>query len=164
MLACEENSVDAFYNDLKAVNDVFASNAEYAQLLLSPGIPKAERLDCIESVFGGRINGHILSFVQLLCENGKIAELSVIFAEFEKLKEWASKTAEAVAVSAVELSDTQKQRLVSVLEKKTGKRIILKTVIDKSVLGGLTVTLDGEIIDGSVKTGLKRVREVIGSE
>ncbi len=164
MLATEENAVDVFYTDLKSAKAAFSDNAEYTELLLSPGISKAERLGCIEAVFGGRLSTHILSFLQLLCEKGKISELSLIFDEYEKLREALNQTAKAVVTSAVELSDTQRQGLIKALQKRTGKKITLKTVIDKSVLGGLLITLDGEVIDGSVKQSLRHVREVIGSE
>ncbi len=164
MLATEENAVDAFYTDLKSVKAAFDANAEYVELLLSPSISKTDRLDCIEAVFGGKVSTHILSFLQLLCEKGKISELATVFVEYEKLREAIGQTAEAVVTSAVALNDTQCKKLIEALQKRTGKKIILKTVIDKSVLGGLKVTLDGEVIDGSVKQGLKRVREVIGSE
>ncbi len=161
MLASEENAIDSFYTDLKLVNLVFTENTKYIYLLSAPSISKTERLDSIRAVFDGKLCEHILSFLCLLCEKGKIAELPLVFTEYEKLREWASRTVEAVVVSAVELSDTQQEKLIKALEKRTGKNVILKTVIDKSVLGGLTVTLDGEVIDGSVKANLKHVRKVI---
>lgn len=164
MLATEENAVDVFYTDLKTAKDAFTETPEYTELLSAPSIAKADRLSSIETVFGGKICAHILSFLQLLCEKGKTAELSLVFEEYEKLRDAISKTAEAVVTSAVELSDAQQKTLISALEKRIGKKVTLKTVIDKSVLGGLIVTLDGEVIDGSVKTGLKHIREVIGSE
>ncbi|MDO4608012.1 MAG: ATP synthase F1 subunit delta [Clostridia bacterium] len=161
MLASEENAIDIFYTDLKLANDAITQNPEYIELLAAPSISKAHRKSSINTVFGANVCEHILSFLCILCEKGKIAELPIIFTEYEKLREWASNTAEAVVVSAVALSEQQMQNLIKALQKRTGKRINLKTVIDKSVLGGLTVTLDGEVIDGSVKTNLKRVREVI---
>ncbi len=161
MLAREENSVDAIFSDLETIKKAFAENPEYEQFLSAPSISKADRFASIESVFGGRVNTHTLSFLQLLCEKGKIAGIDDIASEFERLREWASGTAEAVVKTAVELSESQKQSLISALEKRTGKKIVLKTVTDKSVLGGLTVEIDGELIDGSVKSNLKRVREVI---
>ncbi len=161
MLAIEEKSVDDFYGDLKLVDKAFAENPEYVELLTAHNIPKADRLSCIETAFADKVCKHILSFLQILCEKGKIAGLPTVFAEYEKLREAYCQTAEAVVTSAVELSNLQQKNLIAALEKRTGKKLILKTIIDKSVLGGLTVTIDGEVIDGSVKTNLKRVREVI---
>ena len=63
--------------------------------------------------------------------------------------------------TAIELNDTQKQGLVKGLEKRTGKKVTIKTVIDRSLLGGIQVEIDGESLDGSIKNNLKRAREVI---
>lgn len=161
MLAREESAVDEFYKDLKLIENVFFENSEYLRFLSTPSIPKAERTAAVEAAFGGRVNKYVVYFVQLLCEHGKIEGFSECVAEYERLREWSEDTAEAVVKTAVKLDDGQKARLVAALQKHTGKTIILKTVIDPSVIGGLTVEIDGEMFDGSIKGNLKRVKEVI---
>ena len=76
--------------------------------------------------------------------------------------EFAKGTVEAMVKSAVELTDTQKDRLIKSLEKRTGKSVTLKCVVDNTLLGGVAVEIDGQLLDGSVKQNLKRAREVIG--
>ena len=39
--------------------------------------------------------------------------------------------------------------------------LIVRGVIDNTLLGGIAVELDGQLLDGSVKSNLKRAREVI---
>ncbi len=164
MLASEENAVDTFYKDLKLLDNAFAENPDYAEFLSAPSVSKSHKKSSIDTVFGGRVCGHILSFLCLLCEKRRLSELSDVFTDFSKLREWANKTVVATVTSAVALNTEQEKKLISALEKKTGKKVALKTVIDKSVLGGLTVTLDGEVIDGSVKTNINNIRKVIGNE
>lgn len=161
MLAREENSVDEFYAGLKTVEGIFDECPEYLQFLSTPSIPKSERTAALSQAFEGKINSHILSFLQLLCEHGKAEDFNECVAEYERLREWAAGAVEAVVRTAVELSDSQKQGLITALQKRTGKSVTLKTVIDEQLLGGITVELDGEILDGSVKNNLKRAREVI---
>ena len=102
-----------------------------------------------------------MSFLQLLCEHQKAESFTECLAEYERLREWASGSVEAIVRTAVELSEDQKQGLIKSIERRTGKSVTIKTVIDKSLLGGIAVEIDGEILDGSVKNNLKRVREVI---
>ena len=64
--------------------------------------------------------------------------------------------------SAVELTDDEKKKLKLKLEKMSGKSLILKCTVDKSVLGGVIVKMDGKIMDGSLKHRLEEVKEVIG--
>ena len=161
MLAREENNVDAFFESLKTVESVLNENPEYLQFLSTPSIPKSERTAALAAAFETKINEHVLSFLQLLCEHGKAESFFECVEEFTRLREWASGTAVAVVKTAVELNDAQKQSLIDGLSKRTGKTVSLKCVVDTTLLGGITVELDGQLLDGSVKNNLKHAREVI---
>ena len=162
MLAREENLIDEFYNGLKLVESSFCDTPEYLQFLSTPSIPKSERTAALSQAFEGKINTHVLSFLQLLCEHGKADTFFECVAEFSTLREWASGTVVAVVKAAVELDDAQKQALTKSLQKRTGKTVLLKCVVDTTLLGGITVEIDGQLLDGSIKQNLKRAREVIG--
>ena len=161
MLAREENSIDDFFDSLKVVEGILKENPDYLQFLSTPSIPKSERTAALAAAFDGKINEHILSFVQLLCEHGKCETFFECVDEYEKLREWAKDTVVAVVKTAVELNDAQKTALIEKLEKRTGKTVSLKCVVDTTVLGGVVIELDGQLLDGSVKNNLKHAREVI---
>lgn len=161
MLAREENSTDEFYDDLKTAGCTFEQTPEYLQFLSTPSIPKSERTAALAEAFGSKINERVLSFLQLLCEHGEAEQFFDCFAEYERLREWASGAVVATVKTVVELSDAQKQGLVKSLEKRTGKSVTLNCVTDSTLLGGIQVEIDGEILDGSIKNNLKRAREVI---
>ncbi len=161
MLAREENLVDEFYEGLKTAKGVFLENPEYLQFLSTPSIPKSERTAALSQAFEGKLNEHILSFLQLLCEHGKADQFFDCVSEYERLREWAANVVVATVKTAVELSDAQRQGLIKSLEKRTAKSVTLSCVIDSTLLGGIQVEIDGQLLDGSVKNNLKRVREVI---
>lgn len=161
MLAREENSIEEFYKSLKTAEQILGENPEYLQFLSTPSIPKSERTAALDAAFGGRINNNVLSFLKILCEHGKAEKFFECSAEYERLREWASGSAEATVKAAVELSDAQKQALIKGLEKRTGKKVTIKFVKDPALIGGVQVEIDGEILDGSIKNNLKRAREVI---
>lgn len=161
MLAREENLIDEFYDGLKLVEKVFNENPEYLQFLSTPSIPKSERTHALLCAFEEKINNHVLSFLQLLCEHGKAETFFECVVEFTRLREWASGSVVAVVKTAVELSNEQKDGLIKSLEKRTSKAVSLKCVVDTTLLGGIVVELDGQLLDGSVKNNLKHAREVI---
>lgn len=161
MLAREENLTDEFYEGLKLVESVLEDQPEYIQFLATPSISKSERTAALAAAFEGRVNSHVLSFLQLMCEQGKIERFFECASEYYRLREWEKGVAVAVVKSAVELTDTQKSDLIKALEKRTGKKVTLDCVVDGTLLGGVAVELDGELLDGSVKSNLKRAREVI---
>ncbi len=73
----------------------------------------------------------------------------------------AASRAKAVAevYSVIELTQDQQTRLASSLKSATGKDVEIKIIIDETVMGGLLVQIEDEVIDGTVRTRLKQLRE-----
>ena len=70
---------------------------------------------------------------------------------------------EAVAVSAVPMTEQQTARLHEKLEAVTGRQIDLKTKVDPAVLGGIRLDLEGTELDGTVKNRLASLRRSIAT-
>jgi F-type H+-transporting ATPase subunit delta len=65
----------------------------------------------------------------------------------------------ATVVSATALSAAQVDRLAGVLAKRYGTAVSLNTVIDPSVVGGLRVQIEDDVIDASVSARLADLRQ-----
>ena len=65
------------------------------------------------------------------------------------------------AVSAVALSDVQMQKLAAKLEAITGKQIDLQCSVDPAELGGLRLSYNGMLVDGTVKTKLDSIGKLL---
>ena len=161
-LARETRSEEQTLEELRFIESVFEDAPEYAAFLGAPAIPKAERLGSLQSAFEGSLSEYTMSFLSLLCEQGGASILSECAAEYERLYNESAGLARAEVVSAVALSDDQKQRLRTKLEKLSGCKLHIRWRIDKELLGGVTVDIEGLRIDGSLRTKLKNVRKVIG--
>jgi F-type H+-transporting ATPase subunit delta len=69
----------------------------------------------------------------------------------------------AVVRSAVELSATQRRRLAGSLAASYGHPVHLNVVIDPSVVGGISVQIGDELIDGTAASRLSAVRRKLAS-
>ena len=56
--------------------------------------------------------------------------------------------------SSFELEDTQLTKITEALEKKLNSEVIIDFNIDKSLIGGLKISYDDQVIDMSVKRKL----------
>ena len=101
------------------------------------------------------------SFLSLLCERGKIRELPDCVREYDLLLGVRRRTSTATVVSAVALTEEEKQKLQKKLEAFCRRRVVLVCRCDPSLIGGITVTVDGQVLDGSLKRRLQDVKEVI---
>ena len=122
MLACEENQKKCYGEALKVINDTFNAYPEYMELLSSPGIPMGERLGIIEATFAGAVPEHVLSYLQLLCEKGRITCFTESVKEYNALWDASQRISNVKITSAVELTEAEKQKIAKI--KYNGKKFL----------------------------------------
>lgn len=162
-LATEENSVEEYLQSLRTLKQLFEDNLDYIEFLNSPAIPLSERLQSVDEAFEGRMPEYIVSFLKVLCENGKVRTVLSCIDEFSKLAMAFSNRIFANVYSAVALSNEQKNGICKKLEKLTNKSIDPIYIIDESLIGGVKIEVDGKTYDGSIKHRLGRFKDVMNS-
>ena len=162
-LAVEENAVEEFLDSLVTLKQLFDENPDYIEFLNSPAIPLGERTASIDEAFDGKMPQYVVSFIKVLCENGKMRTILLCIDEFETLARAFSNRAIATVYSAVELSDEQKDAVCKKLEALTNKRIDPIYIIDESLIGGMKIEVDGKTFDGSIKHRLGDIKDVMNS-
>ena len=160
-LALEEGAEKDYGESLTAVSDAFGADPEFMLLLSSPGISIGERLSIIENTFGGKVPPYVVSFLQLLCEKGRMPALNSAINEYRALLDAAERVSEVKVTSAVPLSEAEKQRLTDKLETTYSCKIKADFVVDSSIIGGLIVEIGGRVIDGSLRRDLAKIKEVM---
>ncbi len=160
-LACEMEKEEEIAGNLTEISHVFSENPELLSLLVCPGISVEERCDVIEKIFASVSDASVVSLLGLLCEKGRIGEFQGCYDEYMRLLGVRRNKTGARVVSAVELNDTELAALREKLEKISGKTVEIEASVDAELLGGLTVEMDGKLIDGSLKTKLRDVKEVM---
>ena len=160
-LAKECAAEEEYKNALDTISSVFRENPQYIDFLASPSIPKNERIEAIEQAFAGQVPEHIVSFLKLLCEKGYIRSFQGCVTEYNALYDASQKIAVAKVISAVPLTDKEKDSLKQKLEKISGCSVHMECSADESLMGGLVVEIDGKVIDGTLRRRLHEVKDVI---
>lgn len=162
MLAVESGAEREYKTAVDIIRLAFCENPELMEVLRSPNIPFAERVSLIDKAFESIKIENVINFLKLLCEKGRITVLDEALNTFDSLLNAKKRTFIAKVTSAVELGDEQKLRLTEKLKNKYHGEIISEYTVDNRLIGGLIVEIDGEILDGSLSTRLKGVKEVMG--
>lgn len=160
-LTAEENSTEAYVDCMKTIRDILRKNEEYVEFLSSPAVSVEERAASIDEAFGEGFPEYALSFLKVLCENGRMKSVFGCIDEFIALAMSVSDRTNAVIYSAVELSESQKKAVVAKLEKITKKQVEAQYIIDKTLIGGMKIEVEGKTFDGSVRHRLQEVKDVI---
>ncbi len=160
-IAMEKNKVKDYAENLELITQILCENPEYPEYLATPALSLSERLLAIDEAFGKDMPEDVVSFLKLLCEHNHITRLSETIEEFFKLEMAISNTVTVTVTSKIPLTEEQKEKLTIKLEAKYRKHIHPVYQVDDSLLGGLKITLEDQIIDGSVSKRLQRIKEVI---
>lgn len=161
LLGSEKNSVKEYGEALALIKTTVEDNPGYIDFLSSPAIPMSDRLNAINEAFSAAIPEDVLILLKLFCEKGHIRGLFDLILEYEKLSDALFGTVDAEIISAVELSEAQKEALTEKLSKKTGKKVFPSYKVDPTLIGGIKITLDGTTYDGTIKTRLRDIKEVM---
>ena len=163
MLACESGEKQSYAKSLNEIKDIFTAERQYAELLSSPNIPLSERLGAIDAAFADTVPEHVLSYLKLLCEKGRIPCLMESIDAYNELLDASERFSNAKITSAVALTEEEKAKLIAKLESENGGSVHAEYTVDPSILGGLIVETDGKILDGSLRHRLRDVKEVINT-
>lgn len=153
-LAREEGIEEALLADCRAVRALFCENPGYARLLSRPDVPKTERTALLDEAFSARVHPYLLSFLKLICERGYAWQTVELLSEFERLYRHAHGIVTAEVESAVALSDAQRTRLAAKLSAVTGKTVELHCRENAALLGGVRLTVENTLFEGSVRAKL----------
>ena len=161
MLACESGEQKSFANALQTVRDSFSECPEYPVFLASPSVSLGERLGAIERAFSNRIPGHVLSFLMLLCEKGRMQCFEAAVSEYNALLDASEHISNAKVTSASPLTAEEKEKLKNKLETVYHGTVHMTYEVNASLLGGVIVEVDGKIMDGSLRQRLRDVKDVM---
>lgn len=161
-LAVEENTVEQYCEELGTLKSILKDNPDYIEFLACPAIPLSERTASIDEAFG-TMPEYVVSFLKVLCENGRIRTVHACTEEFILLAMAHSNRTVADIYSAVPLDDKQKQNVINKLEKLTGKSIDPIYTVDESLIGGIKIDVDGKTYDGSIRHRLGKMKDVMNT-
>ena len=64
-------------------------------------------------------------------------------------------------VTAIELTDEIKNKLIDKLQNIYNKQIKIKTKIDEDILAGMMLKIGDKVIDGSIKAKLNKMKSTL---
>ncbi len=141
--------------------EVAAANPNLATFMDSPQVPVKEKKNLLKSVLGNNVEPVFMHFLYLLIDKNRIESFQDIGEEFAELVEQEMGVVRAHVITAVPLSEDLAAALEAKLANLTGKKIILEKETDPAVIGGACVTMGDNVLDGTVRTNLDRLRKTL---
>ena len=151
------------HEELNAVVELARSDASFREFMASPIIGQNRRRDALRAIFDGKISDLLLRFILVANSKGRLGHLEQIAGAFDAHVQEAQGRVEVGVITASadgaseELLEAVKSRIKSAL----GKEPVLHHSTDPSMIGGVKLQIGDELVDGSVATRLRRMKEEI---
>lgn len=160
-LANEQASIEVVSNDLNAIRAIFKDNPDYVKQLVSPSLPDGARR-AIVNTLKQDATPLVQNFIQMIFEYQHLDTLVRMVDEFNRLVDKQNKIVHASVTTAVALDAPQEERLATTLAKHLGaEQVILNTIVNPAIIGGVVIEADGKIIDGSLVTKIAKIRRML---
>lgn len=156
-LSSEKNKLDIHKKHLELVSDIFTKNVELKNFLQNPNISNDEKKEIISKAFKD-IDIDLLNYLNLLIDKNRIMLISDLEKDFKKRYNKQMNILEGEVYSSYELKEDEIKDLEHLLKNKFNKKVELKNIIDKSLIGGISIYVDGKRIDNSISNRLESLK------
>lgn len=161
-LAVEEGGVEMFHAELTAIDTVLADNHNLWVILVSPAYRiEAKREMLRELIAKLELSATVTNFLLLVLEKNRLNYLPQIVVSYGMFADELSGVVRPTLTSAMPLDDGQVEEVKQTLAKYTGKKVIIKVEVDPALIGGVATRIGDMAFDGSLKTQLTRIGDIL---
>lgn len=146
-----QKSALADWSRMLSTASAVASDATMSDAIANPKFTRANVEQVFFAVMDKALSEEGKNLIRLLLQNGRLALLPVIAAQFEKLKAEQSGMLEADIVSAYPLSAAQEKEMVELLERRFDRKVTTRVSVDPELIGGVKINAGDVVIDASVR-------------
>jgi len=164
-IAEEEKQFEKYYRELRSFSEIVDGNENLKEFLANPVFDQREKRDVVDNVLlKVGLAGVTANFLRLLADKRRIGILADIVACYRELMDAALNKQRVQVKTAFPLSNELSEHLKKGMENLTGKQIDITIEQDASLLAGIVVRVGDTLYDGSVKTQLNNIRNLLGEE
>jgi F-type H+-transporting ATPase subunit delta len=152
-------ALDDVEDELFRFGRIVSGNSELRAALSDKVAPAEAKAALLRSLLGGKSNPVTERLLVRLVTHPRGRSLEAGIDALSKLAAARRNRLVAVVVSAVPLSDGHKRRLGAVLARLYGRQVHLNLDVDPAVIGGISVRVGDEIINGTIAERLEEAAQ-----
>lgn len=159
--AAEKDSVSVVFNDLMDIRQIYQENTDIDFFFDNQLIEKSNKNSVLSDLIKN-LSDLTQNFVQTIYNFQLMDDLTSIVNEFEKIYDHKNRTLVAKVITAIPLTDEQKERLAQALAKRLDvKKVLFNELINEDILGGVIIETENQVFDGSIRFNLEALRKQI---
>jgi len=157
----EGGDVEKVQADFQQFVDLFAQHPVLASTLGNPAIPASKKQAIAKALIerAGTISPVVGKMILLLAERDRMIILPDIARTYRERVMDHQKILRGRVTTAVALAPEKLRALEQGLQAATGRKVVLETDVDPSIIGGVITRLGSTVYDGSVTTQLQKMKQ-----
>ena len=164
MKASSEGDAARLSGDVRALADV-AADPLLRQFADNPKVEASQVMDMLAAIAkpasGQPIGDVATNLVRLVIENGRLAALPEIAAQFQALVDARTGTSQATIQSAFPIDERQVAEVRTAMEKRFGRKLEASVVVMPELIGGVRVIVGDEVLDTSIRARLDQMKAAL---
>lgn len=159
-LATAEGKADAIATQLSALDKLWAESRELRDVFENPAFGSEVRKNVLVAVGEkASLDSLVVRVLRLLSDRRRMRYLPDVIEAYRELAEDRAGRVRAEVITATAMPANYFAELTKTLEQVTGKKVIVMTREDPSLIGGVVTKVGDKVFDGSLKTRLEELRD-----
>jgi F-type H+-transporting ATPase subunit delta len=158
-----EDGLDDLEDGLFRFGRVVAGQPDLRAALADPSLPENGKRELLTTLLQDKVTPVTLAVISQVVTHPRGRSLDAALDLCAGIAARRREQLIAVVRAATELSATQRRRLAQALAQAYGHPVHLNVVLDPSVVGGISVQIGDELIDGTAASRLAAVRRKLAS-
>lgn len=158
-LSTETNELDVVYNDMILIASTIENSRDLDVLLKSPVVKTDKKQEILTSVFGKNISELTSKFLMLISSRKREAIILDIANAFISQYKVIKKIIVTEITSAIKLDESQKKKIVQLIDAEADSSVEIVEKIDPTIIGGFIVRVDDKQIDASISRKLDDLKQ-----
>lgn len=146
--------------EIDALAEVSA-NAQLRQFADSPKTTSMQVVSVMTSVVKLTLSEASINLLRTVIDNGRLAALPEIAAQFHVLANARAGVSDAVIYSAFDMSEEQVADVVTSLERRFARKLNASVQVQANLIGGIRVVVGDEVLDTSIKARLEQMKAAL---
>jgi F-type H+-transporting ATPase subunit delta len=159
-----DGSAATLAGEIRALADV-AANPQMRQFADSPKIDSRQVFELLTGVArtptGAPLSESAKNLLRTVIDNGRLAVLPEIAAQFQALVDARTGVSQATIESAFPIDAGQVAQVKAAMERRFGRKLETTVVVVPELIGGVRVIVGDEVLDTSIRARLEQMKAAL---
>lgn len=147
--------------EAEELSELLEKESQFFEFMCTPVISAKEKKDVVSKVFKDQLSQELQNFLFILIDKGRVRHYHRIVRQYRHILHESEGFSAGTIFSVLSLTPEQIESFEEQTGKLLKKRVKLENKIDRKLIGGVRIFIEGKVIDASIKGRLNTLKETI---